>query len=341
MPPQTLKRSKSTSPPPPQSNPTKRSRPALTKPTRFLILSDTHDAKLPSHPECDVLLHCGDLTEDGSPSSLAAAIKALGNIAAELKLAIPGNHDITLDKEYYLSEGGLEADHLTSRSLISGPESLATQNGVTFLDEGAHRFTLRSGARFALYASQWTPRHGSSAFQYPSGEDRYNPPDVTPKWATNVATETSIIPDGIDIVMTHGPPKYILDTTSAGQSAGCEHLRRAIACTKPRLHCFGHIHSGYGAQRVEFTDAVQEEICGDADSIVMLPKEFVGRNQARRKGYASLPPSAAEAFRVKRQSLMVNAAIVDEEGEPWNMPWVVELDLPVIEQSEEENGAAF
>ena len=54
-----------------------------------------------------------------------------------------------------------------------------------------------------------------------------------------------------------------------------------------------------------------------------------------------MPPSAAEAFRVKRQSFMVNAAIVDEEGEPWNMPWVVELDLPVIEQSEEENGVAF
>jgi predicted phosphodiesterase len=45
---------------------------AKTSPTRFLVLSDTHDVKLDAEankaalrrpfPKIDVLLHCGDLT---------------------------------------------------------------------------------------------------------------------------------------------------------------------------------------------------------------------------------------------------------------------------------------
>ncbi|KAF2709775.1 Metallo-dependent phosphatase, partial [Pleomassaria siparia CBS 279.74] len=301
---------------------------SATKSVKFLIISDTHDTELQSYPECDVLLHCGDLTEDGSSASISAALKSLGKVKAELKIAIAGNHEISLDKDFYLSEGGLEAEHEKSRSLVFGSESIAAQNGITFLEEGTHRFTLKSGASFQIYTSQWTPKHGSSAFQYPSGEDRYNPAEITPLWAKNVGTETSIIPEDIDIVMTHGPPKYILDDTNDGRSAGCEHLRRAIARARPRLHCFGHIHAGYGVQRVEFDTSKTNAVVGkESDGIILLPKDFIGKNQAKRKGYASLPPGVAEAFRSKKQTIMVNAAIIDEFYEPGNAPWIVDLDL--------------
>ncbi|KAF2270895.1 hypothetical protein CC78DRAFT_527870 [Lojkania enalia] len=63
---------------------------------------------------------------------------------------------------------------------------------------------------------------------------------------------TSTILKGIDIAMIHGPSNYILDSTSNGQSAGCEHLRRAVAYTKPQPHCFGYVHGGHGAQPIEF-----------------------------------------------------------------------------------------
>jgi hypothetical protein len=37
--------------------------PSISKTVRFLVLSATRDADLPSKlPECDVLLHCGDIT---------------------------------------------------------------------------------------------------------------------------------------------------------------------------------------------------------------------------------------------------------------------------------------
>lgn len=75
--------------------------------TRFLILSDTHDLDLPSTlPACDVVLHCGDLTENSTPDSISNALVSLGGIPAELRLAIAGNHDIFLDEDYCTSEGG-------------------------------------------------------------------------------------------------------------------------------------------------------------------------------------------------------------------------------------------
>jgi predicted phosphodiesterase len=58
----------------------------------------------------------------------------------------------------------------------------------------------------------------------------------------------STIPDDTDILVTHGPPQGILD---GGQ--GCPALRRAVIRVKPKLHCFGHIHSAYGVQPTKNT----------------------------------------------------------------------------------------
>jgi predicted phosphodiesterase len=303
--------------------------PSPSKPVRFLIMSDTHGMELPSNlPACDVLLHCGDLTESGSPNSISEALQALSKVKAELRLAMAGNHEISLDKAYYLAEGEEESDvdkACASISPVAGSE--ASKSGVTFLSEGTHQFSLASGATFRIYASPYTPAYGASAFQYPTNEDRYNFADMTPAWATNNATESSIIPDDLDIVMTHGPPKYILDLTSNGQSGGCEHLRRAIERVRPKLHCFGHIHKGYGAQRLEYRE--DDKTLKESDSIRPLQKEWVGKNQATKKGFASLPPGSVDAFRQRKQTICINAAMVGKEGILENAPWLVELNLSV------------
>lgn len=60
----------------------------------------------------------------------------------------------------------------------------------------------------------------------------------------------------VDEVMTHGPPKGIRDGTGigrrrgAGSGAGCAALLAAIEQARPRVHCFGHIHMGWGAEIV-------------------------------------------------------------------------------------------
>ena len=60
------------------------------------------------------------------------------------------------------------------------------------------------------------------------------------------------VPDDVDILITHGPPKGILDITKDIESeglvqVGCRALRRHVdERIKPRIHAFGHIHDERG-----------------------------------------------------------------------------------------------
>ncbi|KAI9655443.1 MAG: hypothetical protein M1831_004858 [Alyxoria varia] len=322
--------------------------------TRFLILADTHDLQLTSNPtlpfrhplppNIDVVLHCGDLTQNGGLRHHKAALNMLGSLSAELKLVIPGNHEVDMDCTF-LKANDADLEHrIQALEIWSGEE--AKDMGVHFLDEGTHRFTLKSGVSFSVYASPYTPRYGDSAFQYPTGHDRYNPATSTPPYATNRSTDSSRIPEfpNVDIVMTHGPPKYILDSCG-DRSGGCEHLRRAVARARPVLHCFGHVHAGWGHARVAWkrqmsreerrrqNDFLFEEEEGyngydedEEDDALVLPKEFVGANSCKKQGFAK--PKALHAERKGKETLIVNAAIGNDENSPVNAPWVVEISLP-------------
>lgn len=56
-----------------------------------------------------------------------------------------------------------------------------------------------------------------------------------------------IIPDDTDIVITHGPPKYVLDITEnrdgSLEQVGCKSLFNRMMEIQPKLHCFGHVHN--------------------------------------------------------------------------------------------------
>lgn len=53
------------------------------------------------------------------------------------------------------------------------------------------------------------------------------------------------IPRDTDILITHTPPRYHLDI-----NIGCAGLLREVWKVKPRLHIFGHVHSGHGREPV-------------------------------------------------------------------------------------------
>ena len=62
---------------------------------------------------------------------------------------------------------------------------------------------------------------------------------------------SDLIPDQVQVLLTHGPPLGHGDVTSSGLRVGCEDL---MYTTKSRLsnlkvHLFGHIHEGYGVSR--------------------------------------------------------------------------------------------
>ncbi|RGP78214.1 dityrosine transporter [Fusarium longipes] len=69
--------------------------------TRVLILSDTHAQRFQIEPpleRVDVVIHCGDLTNDSRLTDYMEAVRLLDQINAPLKIVIAGNHEFTLDE---------------------------------------------------------------------------------------------------------------------------------------------------------------------------------------------------------------------------------------------------
>lgn len=68
--------------------------------------------------------------------------------------------------------------------------------------------------------------NGTWAFQYPRNQDI---------WA-------SLVPEGIEVLITHGPPFVHLDLLKLG----CPHLLQTLWRVRSRLHVFGHVREGSG-----------------------------------------------------------------------------------------------
>lgn len=58
----------------------------------------------------------------------------------------------------------------------------------------------------------------------------------------------SLIPNDIDVLITHEPPMMILDKSN-GTHWGNLPLRNKVQEVKPKLHLFGHAHEAYGIEQ--------------------------------------------------------------------------------------------
>ena len=317
-------------------------KPSQTVKTRILIISDTHsrkpfDASTSQHafrsplPEADVLLHAGDLTNSGKEHEYQTQIEMLIAHSAELKVVVPGNHDITLDEPYYASH---QWQHLKSENLAAIREmwtgSEARKAGIVLMEEGIRSFELKNGAKFTLYASPYQPEFCTWAFGYPRSEDRFNPSSTVQSLLGRGAANPIPSYPEIDIMLTHGPPFGILDRVlgASGRmdsSVGCEHLLRAVKRAAPRLHAFGHIHEGYGKRLVRWGQTEESEIGDELESGELDMADVL------EKGHAFIDISATGSRMLEwgQETLFVNAAIMDASYIPRNAPWVVELELPL------------
>ncbi|KAL8908125.1 MAG: hypothetical protein Q9207_001017 [Kuettlingeria erythrocarpa] len=307
----------------------KGAQPSKTIKTRFTIISDTHTRPpFPSNdtthayrsplPAADVLLHAGDLTNVGYIAEHETAFNTISSASAELKIVIAGNHDITLDEDYYRSTGAkrfhrnIPEDTALVREIWTGEKAKAA--GIVYLEEGVQSFTLRNGATFTIYTSPYQPEFCNWAFPYERDEDRFNP--------SSPGTQNPI-PDhpAIDILLTHGPPHGILDETRTGEKVGCEHLLRAVRRCRPRLHCFGHIHEGWGAERHDWGKGSRETV--EVDKAEVLRDGCAGVDVTAEGG--------GGALRWGEETVFVNASIMDVRYRPVNAPWRADLELPVKE----------
>jgi Icc-related predicted phosphoesterase len=85
----------------------------------------------------------------------------------------------------------------------------------------------------------------------------------------------SRIPADTDILVTHGPPYGILDTTpSSDRHEGCHQLFAAVQRVKPMLHVFGHVHGAYGTYRTNDTLFVNAALPGRGFGMKNRPHVF-------------------------------------------------------------------
>lgn len=295
--------------------------------TRFMIISDTHSVKFdrvkkcdgtfrPPFPKANVVLHCGDLTSVGGIQELKGVVEMMGELDAELKLVIAGNHDLTLDPDFWKTHMHHEftkEKHEEALQVMTGPSAKAA--GITYLEEGLNTFRLENGAKFTIYTSPYMPEFCDWGFPYERDQDRFNSLHrVDGETGTSIAVNP--IPDHgtVDIVMTHGPPQYVLDEC-AGGNVGCDSLLRAVSRCRPRLHCFGHIHEGHGAEKITWKE----------------DKTAIGKNAMERDRMPVVneyPNVSSYLVEFGREKLMVNAAIMDVRYHPINNPWMLDLEMP-------------
>jgi Icc-related predicted phosphoesterase len=301
---------------------------AETIATRFMVISDTHNFQFGKAekfqgafrqpvPKVDVLLHAGDLTGRGGLQAYKGVLNMLSGIDAELKLIIAGNHDLSLDGNYWRNHMCEDddpediAEHDNAMEIFKGP--LAKEAGVTYLEEGLNTFTLQNGAKFTIYTSPYQPEFYDWAFPYERNEDRFNLQHQSAPGVISIAKNP--VPDfpSVDIMMTHGPPKDILDWTADG-TVGCESLLRAVSRAKPRLYCFGHIHEAYGAKVIKWKDGQ-----------TLIGAEAIEDQKSQPNVY---PDASTMPIKFGKETLMVNAAIMNLQYRPTNAPWIIDLELP-------------
>jgi Icc-related predicted phosphoesterase len=186
---------------------------------RIVVTSDTHEKHSQLHvPDGDVFIHCGDFTLIGEPEWADAFNVWLGMLPHKHKIVVAGNHDRSFD----VGEG----------ALAYGQSRLP--NATYLLNSGVEI----EGKRF--WGSPYTPFFSSDFWKF-----HYDRAEGEEMWRA--------MPEGLDVLITHGPPMYEGDKTLEGDFPGCWDLNRAVKEKKPHHHFFGHIHEGYGETRDDAT----------------------------------------------------------------------------------------
>ena len=181
---------------------------------KVLHISDTHmnHDQLVVPGGIDAVVHSGDASNWKDPyrneSELRAFIDWFAALPIPTKVFVPGNHDTSLEKG------------LITRATI---ENL----GIRLL---INEETTIEGLR--VWGSPFTPRYGDWSYMKDRGT-------INRIWDN--------IPEGLDILITHGPPYGILDATydhhNKVELVGCSALRKRVARVPPRFMLFGHVHS--------------------------------------------------------------------------------------------------
>ena len=179
-------------------------------------IGDTHTYhNLLTIPESiDMVIFSGDCSNPREPyrnePEVRGFIDWFKNLPIKYKVFVAGNHDTSIEK-----------------GLVTKADF--NDVGIVYLEND--HYTIEG---IKIFGSPFTPSFGVG-------------------WAFNKARNkldriwSSIIDDDADIVITHGPPRGILDLgidrNNMMEFCGCKSLLNVVTSIKPKLVAFGHIHN--------------------------------------------------------------------------------------------------
>lgn len=203
----------------------------------FVIISDTHGLhRQLSLPSGDIIIHAGDFCNFGNEEHLKDFLNWYVEIDFKYKILIGGNHD------YFAAEEPDRFDALVSDDIVYLNDSGIKINGLK------------------LWGSPVVPDLVGMAFGKTRGEQ------MNESW--------NLIPNNIDVLITHTPPYGILDKSSSGKSLGCKNLLKKLYLLEPKVHIFGHIHASYGKTKINNTLYVNASNYDSKKGLVNSPIKF-------------------------------------------------------------------
>jgi Icc-related predicted phosphoesterase len=88
------------------------------------------------------------------------------------------------------------------------------------------------------------------------------------------------VADACDVLVTHEPPRGVLDLAVDGRHAGSERVREMVMRLRPRVHTFGHIHESPGIARLGETLAVNCTMGDGTTGGALIELSATGANAA-------------------------------------------------------------
>jgi Icc-related predicted phosphoesterase len=206
---------------------------------KVAAISDTHGRKNWSIPACDVFIHAGDITGWGSLEETADFADWLeeqmeSQMGPRHAIIVPGNHDECFES------APEKVKKLFGPSVHILQDQPLSLEGVTF------------------YGSPWTPPF--MQWHFMADENR-------------LAELYEQIPFEVDVLVTHGPPRGILDPGWNGLPVGSTALAEAVAHRHVKHYVFGHLH-GAGGRMIQQAQATYYNVAA-------CDEKYIFRNEPR------------------------------------------------------------